>query len=226
MRVTGTANVKAPAADVWRALLDPKVLARTIPGAQELEEVGPHQYRGAITAGVASIKGTFDGNVSLTDLVEPSSLVLRASGSGAPGTVQADVSVRLTDNADGTCGVSYDAEAIVGGTISGVGQRVLSAVSKKMAGQFFAALEAEILGTSTRGEPKAAAGASTTEGQATTVVPSAGAVAGVPAAGGWSGDSFVRGILVGAAIALLGVVIGARAARRAFPRPDSRGRES
>lgn len=217
MRVTGTANVKAPAADVWRALLDPKVLARTIPGAQELEEVGPHQYRGAITAGVASIKGTFDGNVSLTDLDEPNSLVLRASGSGAPGTVQADVSVRLTDNPDGTCGVTYDAEAIVGGTISGVGQRVLSAVSKKMAGQFFAALEAEILGTSTRGEPKAAAGASISKGETIGVAPAT--VAGAPAGGGgWSGDSFVRGVVVGAAIALLGVVIGARAARRAFPR--------
>ena len=47
-----------PARAVWAALNDPAVLVRTIPGCQQLEEVGPDAYRMTLTAGVASIKGT------------------------------------------------------------------------------------------------------------------------------------------------------------------------
>ena len=43
------------------ALNDPAVLVRTIPGCQQLEEVGPDAYRMTLTAGVASIKGTYAG---------------------------------------------------------------------------------------------------------------------------------------------------------------------
>src|SRR3954447_9745791 len=97
MKVNGTATLNAPRDAVWVALNDPAVLVRTIPGCQQLEEVGPASYRMTITAGVASIKGTYEGDVRLTDHSEPASFVLRATGSGAPGTVSADVTVTLAE---------------------------------------------------------------------------------------------------------------------------------
>lgn len=213
MRVTGTATLNAPADRVWRALLDPAVLARTLPGVTRLETVGPEHYRGTIAAGVAAIKGTFEGDVKLTDLQEPSSLVLRASGAGAPGTVQADVEVSLADLGGGRTEVSYDAQAIVGGTIGGVGQRVLAGVAKKMAGQFFSAVDAELAGTLTGSgsaaeapaEPSRTAGAAKTG----TTFPGRGTAPDALAE-----SSFVKGTLFGAAIALAGVLVGAVASRR------------
>ena len=54
-----------------------------------------------VTAGVAAVKGTYAGTVELADLVAPESLVLKAAGAGAPGTIGADVAVRLSATGDG-----------------------------------------------------------------------------------------------------------------------------
>ncbi len=142
MKVSGTATLQGPVEEVYRMLNDPAVLVRTIPGCERLEQVGPDAYRMTVTAGVAAIRGTFSGDVRLTDQREPHSFVLRASGSGAPGTVLADVAVSLAANGDGTTLLSYDADAVVGGMVGGVGQRVLAGVARKTADEFFTAVNA------------------------------------------------------------------------------------
>jgi carbon monoxide dehydrogenase subunit G len=142
MKVSGTATLHAPAERVFAALNDPSVLVRTIPGCEQLEALGGDRFRMTITAGVASIKGTYLGHVTLADPIPPSAFTLRANGSGAPGTVTADVRVTLDDNGDGTTLLRYDTDAVVGGPVGGVGQRVLTGVARKTAGEFFDAVNA------------------------------------------------------------------------------------
>lgn len=145
MKLSGTASLSAPPERVWEALNDPVVLARTIPGCEQLSATGPDDYRITVSAGVASIKGVYQGTVRLSDKVEPTSYVLHAAGSGGPGTVSAQCTVRLAPDGDGTT-LSYDADAVIGGVIAGVGQRVLAGVAKRMAGQFFSAVDDELTG--------------------------------------------------------------------------------
>ena len=202
--------LQAPRDDVWKALNDPAILVRTIPGCLQLEEVGPDSYRMTITAGVASIKGTYQGDVSLTEQQQPGSFVLRASGAGAPGTVSADVKVSLAD-VDGATRLDYDADAVVGGMIGGVGQRVLSGVAKKTAGEFFKAVDDVLTGRpptipSPRGEP-ADVSALTGNGPAVFTAPAA-------ASGVVGGSDFVKGAVFGAAVALAGVLVGSFVSRR------------
>lgn len=144
MKITGTSTLDAAPEAVWKAILDPAVLARCIPGCESLTTVGEDRYAMTVTAGVAAIKGRYTGEVALTDMEKPSALRLRANGSGAPGTIDADVAVRLSPASGGGTEVEYVADATVGGTIGGVGQRMLAGVTKKMAGQFFGALDADI----------------------------------------------------------------------------------
>jgi uncharacterized protein len=144
MKVNGSASVAAPVPDVWKALQDPAVLARTIPGCERLDEMAPDTYAMTIRAGVASIKGTYAGEVALSDPEPPHAFTLRARGQGAPGTVDATVRVRLSE-ADGGTRVDYEADAVVGGMIGGVGQRMLAGVSKKTAAEFFTAVENALL---------------------------------------------------------------------------------
>ncbi|MFR9776318.1 SRPBCC family protein [Micromonospora sp. MS34] len=146
MKVSGTAVLHGPVETVYAVLNDPAVLVRTIPGCERLEQAGADAYRATVTAGVASIKGSFSGAIRLSDQRPPHSLVLCASGAGAPGTVSADVTVTLAENGDGTTLLSYDADAVVGGMIGGVGQRVLASVAKKTAGEFFSAVDAVLTG--------------------------------------------------------------------------------
>jgi carbon monoxide dehydrogenase subunit G len=230
MKVSGTATLNAPREDVWRALNDPEVLVRTIPGCQQLETIEQDAYRMTLTAGVASIKGVYQGEVRLEDQEHPGSFTLKAAGAGAPGTVSADVKVTLSDGpaGTGTTLLNYDADAIVGGMIGGVGQRMLSGVAKKTAGEFFGNVDDVLTGVT----PAAAGG---------------GAVLGMPAARGMShavgtpgadtsgpgepgtggervggvfrapaaqkarttrAADFRAGVVVGAAAALLGAVVG------------------
>lgn len=223
MKVRGFALLHATRSEVWKALNDPAVLSHTIPGCQRLEETGPDAYAMAISAGVASIKGTYNGDVALTDQQEPESFVLRASGVGAPGTVSADVQVSLTEQDDGQTRVDYDADAIVGGMIGGVGQRMLTGVAKKMAGEFFSAVDDVLTGAAT---PSAAVAGESTAAEAGTSetgqrAPLPGAYHGVSPgdatpgrAPSGSDEGLVPGLLAGAGVALLGVLVGGWVAGR------------
>jgi carbon monoxide dehydrogenase subunit G len=213
VKVTGSATLNAPREAVWVALNDPAVLVRTIPGCQQLEQVGPDAYRMTLSAGVASIKGTYQGDVALTDQEQPGAFTLRASGAGAPGTVHADVRVTLEEAGGGTTRLDYDADAVVGGMIGGVGQRVLSGVAKKTAGEFFKAVDDVLTG-------KAPATPSLPSPREETAHPTAGlpAAPGVftaPTAGPTAGGTeFVKGAVFGAVVALAGVLVGALVTRR------------
>lgn len=203
MKVAGQATLHAPIERVWAALNDPAVLVRTIPGCQRLEATGPDAYAMTVTAGVASIKGTYAGTVALAELQQPHSFVMKASGAGGPGTVSADVRVNLTEVA-GNTELSYEADAVVGGVIGGVGQRMLAGVAKKLAGEFFAGVDDVLAGRSTT--PVRVTGQPVTAAAGVSLAP--------PGLQAPAGREFVRGALFGAAAALLGVLVGARTARQ------------
>jgi hypothetical protein len=233
MKINGTATLNAPRDRVWSALNDPAVLVRTIPGCEKLEAVGEDRYTMTVTAGVASIKGTYLGDVALTDPEPPTAFTLKASGAGAPGTVNADVRVTLDESGDGRTLLSYAADAVVGGAVGGVGQRVLAGVAKKTAGEFFRNVDAVLAEPPVAAVPgqagspplEAAAGAPSVEQVADAVSGGSGLEPGGPrvftrpptAGGGRSVQVDVRnqlpGVLVGAAIALLGVWVGSRLGR-------------
>ncbi len=218
MKVSGSANLHAPREQVWTALNDPAVLVRTIPGCQRLEAIDTDAYRMTITAGVASIKGIYTGEVRLTDQQPPDRFVLKAAGSGGPGTVSADVLVSLGDDGDTTT-LTYDADAIVGGMIGGVGQRMLTGVAKKTAGEFFSAVDDVLTGKAPapsspaagqqpNGQPSglAGTGADLSASSASQVFEAPGAAAALAAPGGGAG--FLQGALAGAAAALAGALVG------------------
>jgi carbon monoxide dehydrogenase subunit G len=121
----------------------PAVLARTIPGCESLEQVGEDSYTMVVSAGVGAIRGKYAGEVRLSDLTFPTSYVMHASGSGGPGSVRATVQITLAPS-DGGTELSYSADAVVGGAVAGVGQRMITGVAKRMAGQFFSAVDKEL----------------------------------------------------------------------------------
>jgi uncharacterized protein len=220
MRIAGNATLHAPVETVYAALRDPRVLVRTIPGCERLEQVGEDAYQMTVTAGVASVRGTYAGDVRLTDQRAPHGFVLRASGSGAPGTVSADVTVELSPGDNGTTELSYDADAVVGGMIGGVGQRLLTGVAKRTAGDFFTAVDQVLTGAVEEAVPadgaappgggEAGAPARAAAGEAGPRVYSAPARRAAP-----PGGDFAAGVVLGAAAALLGALVGGWLARRA-----------
>jgi carbon monoxide dehydrogenase subunit G len=202
MKFTGENTLHAPVVKAWDALLDPAVLVRTIPGCERLEATGENAYAMTVTAGVAAIKGTYSGSCVLSDLKPHESLVMKLDGAGAPGTIGATVDVRFAPAGDGATTISYDADAVVGGMVGGVGQRMLTSVSRRMAGEFFANVDAVLTGAAPAVEPVGAAVAAPTEPGVYTAPPRPAAVT--------SQRDFLTGVAVGAALVALGVLIGRR----------------
>ena len=91
--------------------------------------------------------------------------------------------------------------------IGGVGQRMLTSVSKRMAGEFFGNVDKALSGTPGR---RSGCGPSPA-----TPPPVAGQVFTAPPSSAVSSQAdFVKGIAVGAGLVLLGVVAGALFGRR------------
>jgi carbon monoxide dehydrogenase subunit G len=212
MKLQGTTIMHAPPATVWAALTDPAVLVEAIPGCQRLESSGPDAYRFTITAGIASLHGVYTGDVAISDQREPGSFVLTASGAGGPGTVSVRVLFRLGDAGGGSTELGYEADGVVGGLIAGVGQRMVTAVAQRMAGDFFRSVDDRLVtGPSVSGNGAAGGGPDAAR-------PADGESASGPAAyvrdAGSGRAGFVRGVLVGTAATLAGVAIGGVIKRR------------
>jgi len=216
VNLDGSAVLSAAPEQVWAVITDPAVLARTIPGCESLQQVGEDSYTMVVSAGVGAIRGKYAGEVRLADLQFPKSYVMHASGSGGPGSVRATVQINLLPSESGT-ELTYSADAVVGGAVAGVGQRMITGVAKRMAGQFFSAVDKEL------SEPNVVASVApvaVSDGSAepSAVVAAPVSYAKAPAAvGGWI-PTEAKPLLVGAAggglLTLLGIWIGYLLGRR------------
>ena len=223
MRISSVAQMTADPDTAYAAFHDPRILAATIPGVEGFTPVDDQNYDVVLTMGVAAIKGTYKGSVAFSQEHPPTSFVLTAKGSGGPGTIGADITVALAPGEAGGTEVTWDADAVLGGAIGGVGQRMLSGVAKRIAAKFFKDIdraihegveEPAVAATADAPEvlavPTAPAALAAPAGPATPVAEPAGSVHGTSV----RGSEFLAGAAVGAGAALLGVCVGLLAGRR------------
>ena len=209
MKISGQNTIAAPVEKVWEAILDPRVLVATIPGCEQLAATGENAYAMTVSAGVAAIRGTYSGSCVLEDLRAGDGLTMKLKGAGAPGTIDATVLVTFKDDGGQTV-LSYDADAVVGGMIGGVGQRMLTSVSRRMAAEFFGNVEKVIA----NGLPVAAAAGApveTVSAEGAPVFAAPAKASSVPSVGG---ESFLMGVAVGGGLVLAGVIVGGLLGRR------------
>ena len=155
---------------------------------------------------MASIKGSYSGEVSFSDLHRAGVIdhagqrIRRPRARSTPPSRS-----RSPALPDGSTRVDYDADAMVGGMVGGVGQRVLAGVAKKTAGLFFAAIDEVLTGSRavTAGAAPAVPG-----GPPVAEQPSVPAVPFAPPATRPSGRTLLGAAAFGAASSLIGVLVG------------------
>jgi carbon monoxide dehydrogenase subunit G len=124
MKIEGKNEIDAPRTRVFEALVNPDVLKRIIPGCERLEETGANHFAATIRTGVGSIKGVFNGSVTLEDLRFPEHFRMTVEGKGAPGFLKGSGDLDLQEIASKT-EIRYTGDVQVGGTIASVGQRMI-----------------------------------------------------------------------------------------------------
>jgi uncharacterized protein len=129
---------------IWGLLLDPEVIAKTVPGTQAMTRVAPDRYQGKMRVGVGPlVAAEFDLTVTLADVVEPERYRMRIEGLGRLGFTRGNAWVRLEPDGGGTV-MHFRSELEIGGKIAAVGQRLLDSVGRMLAKQGLEAMEREV----------------------------------------------------------------------------------
>lgn len=141
MELNGDLLVTAPRERVWSALNDADVLARCIPGCEELLVLSDTERSARVAVKVGPVRARFTGHLRLHDVRPGEGCTLQFDGSGgAAGMAKGQSVITLADE-DGGTRLRYSAQASVGGKLGQVGGRMIDAAAKQMADQFFTALQ-------------------------------------------------------------------------------------
>lgn len=124
-------------------LLEPAVLANTIPGCEKLEKVGENTYEGQLKIRVGPVQGVFQGKVELTDIQPPDSYHMIINGRGPAGVVQGKGNLALDSEGEMTR-MHYDGSVQVSGRIASVGQRLMDSSAKSIVKQCLQNLEQQV----------------------------------------------------------------------------------
>jgi uncharacterized protein len=141
--IAGEETFEAPIDTLWRALNHPAVLQKCIPGCKEMIPDGEDKFKLMLNLKVASVGGSFEGAIALSDKQPPAHCKIAVSGSGSLGHGEGEATFSLAPAASGTA-MTYAGEGEIGGLVAGVGQRILKGVAKHLIKQFFTALRREL----------------------------------------------------------------------------------
>ena len=130
---------------VWSLLLDPEVIAKTMPGTQAMVLVAPGRYEGKMRVGVGDLLAAdFDLAVTLADVVAPERYTMLIGGRGRLGVMRGQARISLEENGAATV-MRFKTEVEVGGKIAALGQHLLDSVSRLLAKQGLEALAREVV---------------------------------------------------------------------------------
>jgi carbon monoxide dehydrogenase subunit G len=145
MKVDGNVTMSGPQQEVYDTLSDPEVLRHCLPGCEKFDEIAPGRYETVLKAGVAGIKGTFTGTVTLSEAKPPESYTLTVEGTFSGGFVKGVGHISLAPDGDGSkTKVSYLGDGQVGGPLASVGQRLMAPAARMVVNQFFRCMDGQL----------------------------------------------------------------------------------
>ena len=143
MKFSGELTVKAPRAEVYKAVRDARFFASCVDGVSDLIETASDTYAAVLETKVAYMKFRFKVTVEVVRAEAPREIEAKVEGTplGLVGRLTATSLTRLTEEGDATR-IGYDVEAALTGKLGSLGQPVLRAKAKDMERQFAARLGA------------------------------------------------------------------------------------
>lgn len=140
MELIGEQLIQAPRPAVWAAINDPEALSRCIPGCEEIIAESDTERRARVMLKIGPVRARFSGRLTLSDIDAPSSCRITFEGAGgAAGFAKGESAIELMEEGAATR-LRYTVSASVGGKLGQIGGRLIDASSKKLADEFFTAL--------------------------------------------------------------------------------------
>lgn len=147
-----TLLVTVDRARIWPVFTDAGLLARVLPGCEELVPAGSDRYRGVLATKLQFLTIRADVTASLTEMRPPGHLQLELDGRprGLAGGFRAIIPIDLEDAPGGTR-ISYRLELTTTGRLASFGAPLLRDSFRRQVATLVANLERELGGASDAG---------------------------------------------------------------------------
>ena len=130
---------------VFNALNDPEILQQSIPGCEELNQIGDNEMEATVVVKFGPVKASFKSNVEIDPSAGPELFKLNGSGdAGVAGFAKGGADVQLSEQDDGTL-LTYVVNIDISGKLAQVGSRLIEGTSKRLANKFFSNFETALL---------------------------------------------------------------------------------
>jgi carbon monoxide dehydrogenase subunit G len=141
MKIEGTRAFAAPPETVFAALVDPELVASTIPGVQEFTIESSERWHGVVRLPIGP-KITF--SFELVERVEPSRARLQAQGKTFGSTVRVDTLFDLAPADGGGTLMGYQAEVTLSGVLGRLSDPALKPIAELQVSGVMRAVEKRI----------------------------------------------------------------------------------
>jgi len=136
MKLSGSYKLDTNKEMVWKALNDPNILKKCIPGCDSFEKETETIFKASATNQIGPMNATFSGEVKLSNIKINQSYTLSGEGQSSVGFANGSADVKLNEE-NGKTILIYEVSINVGGKIAQLGSRLIDGVAKKMADYFF-----------------------------------------------------------------------------------------
>ncbi|MHB8567013.1 MAG: SRPBCC domain-containing protein [Nitrososphaerales archaeon] len=134
--IGGAVSIKAPLDKVYSSLTDPNFMAGTIPDVISSKIVDSDHFDAKIKVGISLVRGTVEMKFVILDKRENSHAKLVGDGNGAGSKMHIESAFDLSVEGDDTR-LTWAADAVLSGLISGIGSQILKGQSEKQVAQIF-----------------------------------------------------------------------------------------
>lgn len=133
--------IPLPRDTVFKALNDPDILQKSIPGCEEMAKHSDTEMEATVVVKFGPVKASFKSNVTLDPTGGPEVFNLHGKGdAGIAGFANGRAHVTLTEHEEGTL-LHYAVTIDVIGKLAQVGSRLMEGTTKRLAKKFFANFE-------------------------------------------------------------------------------------
>ena len=136
MKLAGSYKLNVKKEVVWKALNDPEILKKCIPGCDVFEKESNTVFNATATNQIGPMNATFSGKLSLSNIQENRSYKLSGEAQSSVGFVNGIADVKLTEE-NGLTILNYEVDITVGGKVAQLGSRLINGIAKKMSDYFF-----------------------------------------------------------------------------------------
>ena len=144
MRFEGSVPIRASRERVWAFVTDPNQVGQCGPGVETIEVIDPTHFKATAKVGIGFISARFVVNMEFAGQQPPDRATIKAHGQAPGSAVDATAEMHLTDGADGSTVMDWNAEVNIAGTLASVGARLIEGTANKMIGQTFDCMRAKL----------------------------------------------------------------------------------